>query len=241
MTTSIGIARLPNGQKPQLIVFDLDDTLIQGNSCVHWARYLKAHGIACELKWTLIEKKMLLQYMLGKLDIHEYLRESIPSFGYMTGPERTRMVDAFVDEVMKDYVYPDALRTIEAAKAEGIPMVIVSASNTFMIVPIAKKLFGLEDVLGIDLEENPDGSLTGEIVGVPTFQEGKWIRLEAYLKAHQIPAENVVFYTDSRNDLPLAREVGLTVAVNPDDTLREEALAHHWPIKTWALKGKSPD
>ena len=111
---------------------------------------------------------------------------------------------------------------------------IISASNAFFVKPIAERVFGVDVALGTELVVR-NGRITPELSGTPTFREGKVVRLCAALEHRGLRPAETVFYTDSRNDLPLALASGDCVAVNPDPTLLEAARKNGWLVNAWKL------
>lgn len=227
------LTALPGGRPPALVVFDLDDTLISGNSCTYWADFLKTKGCGVGPEWDRIAEEMLALYAAGTLDIHDYLRKSVRAYGHFTREERDRLVSEFIDTRLAGKVYPEALRVIARLRERGIPMMIVSASNAFVVRPVAKRLFDIDASIGVELEEDGEGRLTGEIVGTPSFQEGKIHCVEERLAGRGVDWNDVLFFTDSRNDIPLARAAAKTVCINPDETLGRLAAEKGWPVLAW--------
>ena len=123
---------------------------------------------------------------------------------------------------------PAAARLIEDHRAKGHELLIVTATNYFITRPIADAL-GIEDLLACE-GEIVDGRYTGEPSGVPTYQEGKVVRLQQWLAGRDTDLEGAFCYSDSHNDLPLLKLVDNPIAVDPDDTLRAHALAAGWPV-----------
>lgn len=132
-------------------------------------------------------------------------------------------------------VYQEGLDAIAEARRLGMDVMIISASNTFLVQPIGEKLLGIPESFGVDLATH-ENHLTGEVVGVPPFQAGKIHCLEKQLASLGHTLSEVVFFTDSRNDLPLARAAGDCYCVNPDPKLAAEAQKAGWPILPWQNK-----
>lgn len=225
----------PTGEPPRFVLFDMDDTLIEGNSCQHWAHFLQGKGIGTGWRHKLNEQLMLLQYALGRLKLTDYLKKTIPVFGGL--PESTR--DAYLTEalgsVWPQTVFPEGQQTVKAYKDENIPVAIVTASNDFVANRIAETFFPVDAVIATQLERNPDGTLTGNVVGTPPYREGKIDCVKAWLKPQNLTLKDGLFFTDSHNDLPLAREMGGVVAVNPDKTLKAHAKRQGWPVLHWSV------
>ena len=222
------------GKLPTVCVFDLDQTLMAGDSTVDWTKFLFKHGLVTDPHWREVDEEMKRRYHAGTLNIRDYLRDVVPSFGYLTLSALAPHITAFIDEYVRPTVYPEAYQTIAEAKALGMDLLIISATNSFLVEPIGKTVFGIERSLGVVLVIEND-LLTGEIEGIPTFQEGKVLRLEQELIGLGKRMDEVVFFTDSRNDLPLAKVAGDCYCVNPDPVLKAQAQHHGWPILRWRV------
>lgn len=220
------------GKMPAVAVFDLDKTLIAGDSTVDWTDFLYEKGVVTDPVYREVNRRMMKSYRAGTLDIAQYLREAVPAYAGLDRAARAALLREFVDEKIAPVVYKEGLARVNEAKSEGMAVFIISASNTFFVEPIGRELFGVEHSLGVDLVEK-DGFLTPEIIGIPTFQDGKVKRLEAELVKIGRTMEETVFFTDSRNDLPLALAAGDCEVVNPDHALREAALRNRWRANSW--------
>lgn len=222
------------GFMPLVAVFDLDHTLIAGDATISWTDYLYERGVATDPVYREINDRMKASYRAGTLDIAAWLREAVPAYSHLDETLRNKLVDDFIEEKIRPIVYPQGLETIRAAKAAGMLTLIVSASNAFFVKPIADKLFGVDEALGTELVVR-NGRITPELAGTPTFQEGKIARLCGALERRGLRPSETVFFTDSRNDLPLALAAGDCVAVNPDPVLHAAARQNGWIVTDWAL------
>ena len=194
---------------PKLVVFDLDQTLIACDSSQLWIDYLYDEGIVTDPVYKEENNRMLEEYHKGTLDIAAYLRAVTPAI-YGIEPERLDvLLNDFAERWIRPKFYREGLERIERAKALGIPVQIISATCTYIVKPIAERLGVPGDhVIGIDLVTGEDGRLTGEILGVPSFREGKVERVQEVLSRYGLKPEDMLFFTDSRNDLPLALYAG---------------------------------
>ena len=220
------------GTLPKVVAFDLDKTLIGGDATILWTEFLYETGIVTDPIYREINRKMVERYHAGTLDIAAWLKEAVPAYASLEAEARDQLVDRFVDEKIEPLVYPEGVKRIQAAKAEGRLTVIISASNAFFVKPLAAKLFGVDIALGCNLVMK-DGRVTPILEGAPTFKEGKITRLREALSARGLTLEETVFFTDSRNDLPLAFATGDCEVVNPDPKLKATALEKGWRIHTW--------
>ncbi|MDO5531994.1 HAD family phosphatase [Sutterella sp.] len=219
---------------PKLIVFDLDKTLIAGNSTVLWTEWLYEKGIVKDPIYRQINREMERDYAAGTLDIAAYERKQSGAFRRLDEATLTKLVSEFVKKRIAPLVYPEAKQWVKNAVSSGTPTYVLSASTSFLVAPVARMLFGIENAIGIELER-VDGFFTGEIAGIPSYEEGKVERLQEVLAMHGFAFADVLFFTDSRTDLPLARAAGFTCCVNPDPVLLAEARRSGWRVLKWEL------
>ena len=214
-----------------LALFDLDNTLLSGDSDFEWAQFLIEQGA---LDRELFEAKNLAfyeQYKAGTLDIHEFLDFQLKPLSRHTRNVLDGWRDNFMQNKVRGMVTVAAQDLVAKHRATGDVCVIITATNSFITSPIAQE-FGVENLIATEPEER-DGEFTGCVVGVPCFREGKVARLESWLAQQGWGWESFsdsYFYSDSLNDLPLLKKVRYPVAVDPDETLRSYAEQHGWPI-----------
>lgn len=219
---------------PSAVIFDLDKTLIDGNASILWTEYLYEKGFISDPSYRENDRAMEREYRRGTLDIATW----IAKYGSAVSSVPKELVDrtaaAFAGEKIAPLAYRDGLERIRDAKASGMAVLIVSASCSFLVRPIAEKVFGLapEDAVGLDLAVR-SGVYQPEIEGIPSFQEGKIPRARQALEAKGLRLEDAVFFTDSRSDLPLAEAAGDCETVNPDHGLREIAMKNRWRVNSW--------
>ena len=214
-----------------LALFDLDNTLLSGDSDFEWSQFLIEQGV---LDRELFEAKNLAfyeQYKAGTLDIHEFLDFQLKPLSR----HARKVLDAWHEEFMRRKVRPmmgQAARVLVSKhQAAGDLCVIITATNSFVTAPIARE-FGVEHLIATDPEEK-DGEFTGNVAGLPSFREGKVVRMENWLAERGWnwgSFEQSWFYSDSLNDLPLLSKVRHPVAVDPDATLRAHAEKQGWPV-----------
>ncbi|MBI5918019.1 MAG: HAD family hydrolase [Nitrosomonadales bacterium] len=214
-----------------LVLFDLDNTLLTGDSDFEWAQFLISIGV---LDRELFEAKNLHfyeQYKAGTLNIHEFLDFQLKPLSRHS----RKQLDAWHEDFMRDKIRPmmgqAARALVEKHRAAGDVCVVITATNSFVTAPIARE-FGIEHLIATE-PEHRDGEFTGGVAGVPSFREGKIIRLEQWLEARDwgwASFADATFYSDSMNDLPLLEKVQHPVAVDPDDRLRQHAEQQGWPI-----------
>lgn len=215
-----------------LAIFDLDHTLINCDSDNEWPQYLMQKGVVDENFVRTKNDKFYQDYLNGCLDIDEFLAFQLEPLSRF---ERAAL-DEMHREFMRDFILPNisqAARDLVAQhRKAGDILLMISATNEFIITPIAHEL-GIHEIIGVRLAVDAYGNYTGGYIGTPSFKEGKIIRLNQWLDQRgQTLAdyEKTYFYSDSRNDLPLLETVSHPVAVHPDATLREVAQARGWPI-----------
>lgn len=211
-----------------LAIFDLDNTLIAGDSDHLWGCYLCDRGLVDGAAFAERNEQFYRDYQAGNLDVHAYLRFALAPLAGRDPGELARWHREFMAEVIEPLMLPAAAELIADHRRRGDTPLIITATNAFITGPIATAL-GIEHLLACEAEV-VDGRYTGEPVGVPSFGAGKVTRLEAWRAERGVSLEGAWFYSDSHNDLPLLRRVDNPVAVDPDDTLRRHAEASGWPV-----------
>ncbi|MCY1300496.1 putative phosphatase [compost metagenome] len=214
-----------------LAIFDLDDTLIDGDCASLWCRHMTNLQWADSESFLARESELMALYADGKLAMEDYMAFTLTPLVGRTAEEIEYEVGPFVEDVIEPLIHSDAMRCIAAHRAAGDRVLIISASAHFLVSAIAGRL-GVEEVLAIDLDEQ-HGCLSGQTRGVLTYREGKITRLEAWLAEQDENLDGASFYSDSHNDLPLLQRVDRPHAVNPDPQLRRHAEAAGWPILSW--------
>ena len=214
-----------------LALFDLDNTLLNGDSDFEWSQFLIEQGV---LDREVFEAKNLAfyeQYKAGTLDIHEFLDFQLKPLSR----HARKVLDAWHEEFMRRKVRPmmtpKGRDLVGKHLAAGDVCVIVTATNSFVTAPIARE-FGVAHLIATEPEAK-DGEFTGNVAGVPSFREGKVARMEGWLAARGWSWESfgeTWFYSDSLNDLPLLSRVKHPVAVDPDATLRAHAEQQGWTV-----------
>ncbi|MFT4823514.1 MAG: HAD superfamily hydrolase (TIGR01490 family) [Halioglobus sp.] len=211
-----------------LAIFDLDNTLIGGDSDNLWGQFLCERGYVDERHFAARNEQFYRDYQAGSLDIDAYLR-------FALGPLKDRPRDTldswhrdFMRSKIEPIVLPAALALIERHRAQGHHLLIITATNEFITRPISD-LLGIEDLLACEAEI-VDGRYTGEPKGVPSYHSGKVTRLNSWMAERGIRMDGAYFYSDSHNDLPLLQLVENPVAVDPDPPLLAYAGAQSWPV-----------
>ena len=214
-----------------LALFDLDNTLLTGDSDFEWAQFLISKGVVDRELQEAKNIQFYEQYKAGTLDIHEFLAFQLAPLARHSRAE----LDAWHAEYLERHIRPiisiEARDVVRQHLENGDLCAIVTATNTFVTGPIARE-FGIPHLIGtIPAVDVQSGAFSGTPSGEPSFREGKIIRVEAWLESLGLwwgSFEDSFFYSDSHNDLPLMGKVKTPVAVDPDDKLRAHAEAHDW-------------
>lgn len=214
-----------------LTLFDLDNTLLNGDSDFEWSQFLIRIGV---LDRELFEAKNLAfyeHYKAGILDIQEFLDFQLKPLSRHARKTLDEWHQRFMREQALGMITQPARDLVNRHRAAGDVCVIITATNSFVTAPIARE-FGVEHLIATE-PEHKDGEFTGNVAGVPCFRVGKIIRLDNWLTARGWTLDSFAdstFYSDSLNDLPLLGKVKTPIAVNPDATLRAHAEQHGWKV-----------
>lgn len=213
-----------------LAIFDLDHTLINCDSDSEWYRFQLDKGlIGAEAAGR--HRRFYQDYADGCLDMEAYLEFNLKQLARFSRTELNAMHQEYMQLILPK-IMPMARLLVNSHRDAGDTLLLISATNEFIIKPIAFE-FGIENVIGICLATDTEGNYTGGYIGTPSFQEGKITRLQQWLSARGATLadyEKTYFYSDSHNDLPLLEQVSHSVAVNPDAVLAEVAAKHGWPV-----------
>ena len=214
-----------------LALFDLDNTLLSGDSDFEWSQFLIERGV---LDKELFEAKNLQfyeQYKAGTLDIHAFLDFQLKPLSRHKRKELDQWHVDFMRTKVRPMMSMAGRKLVSDHRAAGDICVMITATNSFVTSPIAQA-YGIEFLIATEPEQK-NGEFTGNVHGVPSFREGKITRLEDWMKRHDWTwgsFADTTFYSDSLNDLPLLTLVKNPVAVDPDDTLRVHAEDRGWRI-----------
>jgi HAD superfamily hydrolase (TIGR01490 family) len=214
-----------------LALFDLDNTLLNGDSDFEWSQFLIRIGV---LDRELFEARNLTfyeHYKAGTLDIHEFLDFQLKPLSRHSRKTLDEWHRRFMREQVAGMITQSARDLVDSHRAAGDVCVIITATNSFVTTPIARE-FGIENLIATE-PEHKNGEFTGNVADVPCFREGKITRLDNWLVVRGWSLDSFAdstFYSDSLNDLPLLCKVKHPVAANPDPTLRAHAESHGWRI-----------
>nr|WP_301281937.1 HAD family hydrolase [Halomonas sp. 707B3] len=211
-----------------MAIFDLDNTLLSIDSDHAWGEFLLEQGAVDPVAYREANERFMADYNAGTLDMAAFLEMALKPLAENTPEQLAAWHQQFMASKIEPHILPKAEELLARHRTKGDTMLIITATNRFITGPIAERL-GVDDLIAVD-PEMVDGRYTGRVDGVPSYREGKVIRLQAWLEAQDITMDGAWFYSDSHNDLPLLEKVDHPVAVDPDDTLRKVAEERHWRI-----------
>ena len=214
-----------------LAIFDLDNTLLAGDSDFQWGQFMMEEGLLEREKHEARNIEFYEDYKAGRLDIDAFLEFQLKPLSDHPRARLDELHKQYMARKVRPMMTEKARALVNQHKANGDLLMIITATNSFVTGPIAAA-FGVEHLIGTDPEQ-VNGEFTGKVAGLPSFQEGKVTRLNDWLNARGqslADFETTWFYSDSHNDLPLMKRVKQPVAVDPDDILRAHAEQQGWPI-----------
>lgn len=215
----------------RLALFDLDNTLLAGDSDFEWAEFLISQGVLDRQLHQARNAKFYEDYKNGILDIYAFLEFQLKPLSLHPRQQLDAWHAQYMQTKIRGMMTDKAKALVEKHRRAGDLMLIITATNSFVTTPIAHE-FGIEHLIGTTPEEI-DGEFTGRVIGTPSFKEGKVTRLHEWLHERGqgfADFDETWFYSDSLNDLPLLKVVDHPVAVDPDPTLRAYAEEAKWPI-----------
>lgn len=215
----------------KLALFDLDHTLLPLDSDHTWGVFTTELGWNDPVVFNQRNDEFYAHYQAGTLDIHDYVRFATRAARERGATEAAHAHARYMDEVIRPRITPEALALVRSHQHAGDKVMIVTATNEFVTRPIAQA-FGVADLIAVELERDANGWITGEILGTPSFREGKVTRVAQWLDQQGLDWGDVemTFYSDSMNDLPLLEKAHHPVATNPDARLRQLATERGWRI-----------
>lgn len=214
-----------------LALFDLDNTLLAGDSDYLWGCFLVDKGLVDKQLYEQANERFYHDYAEGKLDIHEFLNFALQPLASNDVALLKSLHQEFMEKHIKPIMTQRGKELIARHSREGDHPVIITATNSFVTGPIAQA-FGVTDLIATE-PEIIDGRYSGKVKGTPCFQKGKIEKLHAWLNTTDIGFDNSWFYSDSHNDLPLLEQVEHPVAVDPDDQLLAIASERGWQITSF--------
>ena len=211
-----------------IALFDLDNTLIAGDSDFLWGCFLVEQGIVDAALYERENQRFYDQYKVGELDIHEFLDFQLRPLSEHSLDTLQQWRRQYVEEKITPILLPRAQTLIDRHRQQGDTLVVITATNRFITGPIVE-LYDIPHLLATEPEILND-QYTGKVSGIPCFQDGKVEQLSGWLVENQQSLQDSWFYSDSHNDLPLLNKVTHPVAVDPDEILERHARNNDWPI-----------
>lgn len=211
-----------------LAIFDLDNTLLAGDSDYSWGQFLVNNHIVDAAYYAAENERFYQQYKDGQLDIHEFQAFSQKPLTEHPLPQLYAWRETFVREYIQPMITDKARQLVEKHRAQGDTLLVITATNRFVTEPIVAA-FAIPHLLATEPEMDDNG-YTGRIAGIPCFQEGKIERLNLWLEETGESLDDAWFYSDSSNDLPLLNVVDNPCAVDPDETLKGYAQEQGWRV-----------
>jgi HAD superfamily hydrolase (TIGR01490 family) len=211
-----------------LAIFDLDNTLIAGDSDHSWGEFLIHKQLVDAEVYRRQNDGFYREYQAGSLNIDAYLRFALQPLTEHHPERLTELQQEFMQNWVEPLLLTRAQILLDEHRQKGDFLLIITATNSFITRPIAERL-GVDDILATE-PECLDGRYTGRVAGTPCFREGKVIRLQEWLTGRPYSLNKSYFYSDSNNDLPLMEQVSHPVAVDPDPHLHAVAMERDWPV-----------
>jgi len=215
----------------RLALFDLDNTLLAGDSDYEWGQFLVDRGVLERAEYEEQNRAYYEQYVAGTLDIHEFLGFALRPLAAHQPADLARWHGEFMAARIRPMIGQPARALVRKHQQAGDLCAIITATNSFVTGPIARE-FGVEHLIATE-PESRDGRFTGRVAGIPCFREGKIKRLDEWLagRGRRLGdfAESTL-YSDSHNDLPLLERVSRPVAVDPDEKLAAKAKERGWAV-----------
>ena len=215
--------------KRNLAIFDLDNTILNGDSDYSWINFLIEKRLVDKDEYERKNKYFYDQYYQGKLNYDEWAEFALTTIKGKKPEDIEDILSKFLSEIIEPMINIYALKLLHDHTHNNDIMLLASATNSVIVEPIAKRL-GFKNIVSTEVEII-DEIYTGKVLGIPALSEGKLIKVKEWMLQNSIESfDNTSFYSDSINDLPLLAAVSKPVAVNPDDMLREECRKRSWEI-----------
>ncbi len=214
-----------------LYIFDLDETLIDGDSSMLWNQYVFDHQLVESDDFLSEDRRLMALYAEGVMSMEEYLKFSLAPLSTLPVEQVNRLAEQCIIERVLPRLYPEAEKLIQRLSEQKQDMLVISATVAFLVNRIAEKI-GITHSIGIDLKQ-VNGCYSYEIDGIATYRDGKVLRLNQWLKEHDGQYDEIHFYTDSINDLPLCEHADFAYLINPCKKLAAQAERPNWQILNW--------
>ena len=214
-----------------LAIFDLDNTLINGDSDFLWGEFLVELGVVNAKTYNKKNKYFYNKYARGELDIAEFLTFSLKPLSKFSITKLNYWHTQFMAQKIMPILSQNAQNTVNSHKKNGDTVLVITATNEFVAKPIINH-YGIANFLATEIEKTTYG-YTGNFTGIPCFKDGKVARLKQWLAKNPISLVDSCFYSDSHNDIALLKFVDNPIAVNPDAKLKKYAKLNSWLIEDW--------
>ena len=215
--------------KRKLVIFDLDNTILNGDSDYSWINFLINENYVDKHEYEKRNQYFYDQYYEGNLDYDEWAEFALSTMKGKTPFDLEEPLSKFLSTVIDPMINIYALRLLHNHHHDNDIMLLASATNSVLVEPIARRL-GFENIVATEVEII-DGVYTGKVYGRPALGQGKLTKVEEWAAQNNIKDfKDAIFYSDSINDLPLLSEVGVPIAVNPDDQLRNLSIKNNWEV-----------
>jgi HAD superfamily hydrolase (TIGR01490 family) len=221
-------------RQPTLALFDLDHTLLDGDSDVLWCEFLMDRGVLDRAAFEPRNRAIEAAYKAGSVGVLEFCGFYVGTLAGRTPAQWQALREAFLHERIAPRLLAAGRECIESHRREGHELVLTTATNRYLTELTAAAL-GIGHLIATECEIGIDGRFSGAVAGTPNMREGKVARLREWLAARgrDLAGEDSIFYSDSINDLPLLAAVRRPVVVDPDARLAAEAAARRWPVRHW--------
>lgn len=223
-----------------LVLFDLDHTLLNGDTEIEWGRYLIERGLLEPKEYYATLAHFNQGYRQGKLDIYGLLQFQLKFLTRYPFETLYAWREEYIEKHIRPLIVEAGWRALAKHRSEGAEIILITATHEFLTTPIAK-LLGIKHLIASRAERDAQGNYTGNTLGTPSYREGKVIRFQEWLDEQDHDRNDykeILFYSDSHNDLPLLSIVTHPIAVNPDEQLLQHALQQHWQIADFGVERK---
>lgn len=214
-----------------LALFDLDKTLLGGDSDLLWGEFLSEIGVVDVDEYQKKNQAFFDDYAKGELDINKYLEFCLTPLASNSIKQLKAWHQQFMLEKIQPILLEKAQKVVNLHKKNGDRTIVITATNSFVTRPIAQ-VYGINDLLATE-PEIVDGKFTGKVLGEPCFQIGKVRKLKRWCKENNETLEDAYFYSDSHNDLPLLELVDSPITVHADNKLQKIAKERGWLSLDW--------
>ena len=222
-----------NAASGDLVLFDLDGTLLAGDSDFEWGVFLCDRGAVEKDEYQRRNKAFYSDYQAGRLDVRAYLDFALAPLGKIPPQRLAALREEFMMKIIEPIIKPAALDLVAEHQCAGDLTVIITSTNRFITEPIAER-FGVEHLIATE-PERKDGRYTGKLAGTPCYQEGKLEHLRRWRERERPAYRKSRGYSDSYNDLALLSWVDTPIVVDGDPRLVAHAEANDWQVTS--LKG----